>query len=289
MKQIFLLNYFKKLGFVALIFFIICANSYAQQLVTGTVKSQDNNEPLPGVNVAVKGTATGTTTDVNGNFSISSTEGITLIFSFIGYTTQEILVGNQSVINITLISDIKTLSEVVVIGYGEREKKDLTGAISTVGSNEISKSTSMTPELAMQGRMAGVFVSTTGGNPNSRPTVRIRGQNTFNFADPLYVVDGIPITEGGTGATDNIGGDLRGNVNILTLINPNDIESMTVLKDASSAAIYGVRAANGVVLITTKKGKKGRMKLDFTASAGIQNIPKKIDLLNTQQYIQLLN
>ena len=280
-------NKFFRLLILSIVFIAISAMSYAQQTVTGTIIGQDNNEPMPGVNVAVKGTAIGTTTDVKGSYTLNVPPGSSLQFSFIGYATQEVNVGNQSQINIVLVADIKTLNEVVVIGYGEREKKDLTGAISNVTSEEISKSTSMTPELAMQGRMAGVFVGSNGGNPNARPTVLIRGKNTFNYSDPLYVVDGIPITEGGTGAVDNIGTDLRGNVNILTLINPNDIESMTVLKDASSAAIYGVRAANGVVLITTKKGKKGRMKLDFTSSVGIQNIPKTIDLLNTQQYSKL--
>ncbi|MEM9834764.1 MAG: SusC/RagA family TonB-linked outer membrane protein, partial [Bacteroidota bacterium] len=256
--------------------------------VSGTVTDTETNEPLPGVNILVKGTGTGTITDADGNFNVQVlSEDAVLVFSSIGYLSEEITVGSQSTIDMVLFPDIKSLSEIVVIGYGERERKDLTGAISQIGSEEITQSVAMTPELAMQGRLPGVFVSTPGGEPNARPVVRIRGVGTFGNAEPLYVVDGVPITEFGQGAEGGIVADIRGNVNIFTLINPNDIASISVLKDASAAAIYGVRAANGVVLITTKKGQAGEPRVSINASRGVQNIPNTFDVLNTTQYTQL--
>ena len=180
------------------------------------------------------------------------------------------------------------MEEVVVIGYGTRQRKDVTGAVSTVGSKDIEKNTSLTPELALQGRAAGVLVNSGGGDPQSRPTVRIRGVNTFGNAEPLYVVDGVPIFEGGNGINDGAIGDIRSPINIFSMINSQDIESISVLKDASAAAIYGVRASNGVILITTKKGRAGRPRVDVTAQYGIQNIPNKIETLNTQQYFELV-
>lgn len=247
-----------------------------------------NGTGLPGANVVAKGTATGTVTDASGNFQLSLPEGATtLVISSVGYLAEEVAVGSQTNITVTLVSDVKSLGEVVVIGYGEREKKDLTGSISTVGAKDIEKSIAMQPEMALQGRAAGVFVSTPGGNPNARPQVRIRGVSTFGYAEPLYVIDGVPVVEFGDGQTQGLVGDIRGNVNVLNLINPNDIESMSVLKDASAAAIYGVRAANGVILITTKKGRQGRPKVELSASRGVQNIVKRFSLLNTQQYTAL--
>ncbi|MGL6267756.1 MAG: SusC/RagA family TonB-linked outer membrane protein, partial [Chitinophagaceae bacterium] len=209
-----------------------------------------------------------------------------IVITYGGFQSVEMLAAeNMPAINI--LSQSSSLSEVVVVGYGERRKKDLTGAVSSMNAKDIQKSTALTPELAMQGRMPGVFVSTPGGAPNARPTVRIRGVNTFGYAEPLYVVDGVPITEGGQGITDGVVGDLRSPINLFTMINPNDIESISVLKDASAAAIYGVRAANGVILITTKRGKTGRPKVSFSGSFGWQNIPSKIPVLNTQQYVSL--
>lgn len=244
--------------------------------------------PLPGVNVQVKNTQNGTVTDGEGNFEISvPDDNAVLIFSYVGFENQEVAVGNQGIINIILIADNNTLNEVVVIGYGERSKKDVTGAISTVSAEDISKSTSMTPELALQGRAAGVFVSTPSGSPFDRPTVRIRGVSTFGYAEPLYVIDGVPVIEGG--ASSGFAGfqDIRSPINILTLINPNDIESISVLKDASAAAIYGVRASNGVILITTKRGKVGRAKIEVSAQRGTQNLPQTFEMLNTAQYTTL--
>jgi TonB-linked SusC/RagA family outer membrane protein len=182
------------------------------------------------------------------------------------------------------------LNEVVVIGYGTRKRKDVTGAITTVTSKDIEKSTAMSPELALQGQAAGVTVISGGGDPAARPTVRVRGVSSFNYADPLYVIDGIPIEEGGRGATVDATNDptRRTQVNLLTIINPNDIESITVLKDASATAVYGVRGANGVILITTKSGKKGRVRVDVDGLYGSQKVPDTYSFLNTKQYVQFI-
>ena len=189
-----------------------------------------------------------------------------------------------------MIQDIQSLEEVVVIGYGTRARKDVTTSIATVSSKDISKTVNTTAEYSMMGRMAGVQVSGATGDPLTRPTVRIRGVNTWGVADPLYVIDGIAVTETGAGADAQADGrfeTLRGNINIMTLIDPNDIESISVLKDASAAAIYGVRAANGVVLITTKQGKKGdKPTLEFNARYGVQNVPKMYDMMSTPELIK---
>jgi TonB-linked SusC/RagA family outer membrane protein len=259
-----------------------------EKVITGTITSTEDGSPIPGVTVLVKGTSIGTVSDENGKYSLSVPDNATtLIFSSVGLESQEVSIGSQSVIDLKMATSVSALSDVVVIGYGEREKRDLTGAISSVKSEDISKSIAMQPELAMQGRMTGVFVSTPSGNPNDRPLVRIRGVSTFGYAEPLYVVDGIPLTEFGSGVNGGLVGDIRGNVNVLNLINPNDIESISVLKDASAAAIYGVRASNGVILITTKSGKQGRPKVEFNASRGSQNVAKTFDMLNVSQYTAL--
>ena len=243
---------------------------------------------LPGVNVIEKGTTNGTTTDGLGNFTLNvESESSVIVFSFVGYASEEIVVGNRTQFDISLLPDVKSLQEVVVIGYGEREKKDLTGAISTMSSEEITKTVNMTPEMSMQGRMAGVFVGTPSGSPFDRPNIQIRGVATWGFSEPLYVIDGIPIIEGGGSSTFDGDVDIRSPINIMTSINPNDIESISVLKDASAAAIYGVRASNGVILITTKRGKSGQPKIEFSAQRGFQNVPKKFKMLDTPDYTAL--
>ncbi|HEX5027023.1 MAG TPA: TonB-dependent receptor [Agriterribacter sp.] len=244
--------------------------------------------PLQGVTVAVENSNSQTATDSKGEFVINAPENGALIFTSVGYITERVPINNQAQLTVTLTATARGLDEVVVIGYGQRKKKDVTGALSTVSSKEISKSSSMTPELALQGNAPGVFVESGGGEPNARPTVRIRGVNTFGYSEPLYVIDGVPIYEGGAGVTTGGIGDIRSPINIFSKINPADIESMTVLKDASAAAIYGVRASNGVILITTKKGKAGRPRIEFAGSYTMQNVAKTIPLLNTQQYMGLV-
>lgn len=258
-----------------------------QARITGTVTNEDG-EPLPGVSVVIKGTTTGTVTDANGNYSLTAMGSDVLVFSFIGMKKQEIPVNDRTTIDVVLQDETIGVEEVVVIGYGTRQKKDLTGAVSQIDSEELQKEIKMSPELAMQGKMPGVFISNPGSDPNSRPSVRIRGVSTLGYNDPLYVVDGVPITEGGaSGGSSGRVADLRGNVNVLNMINPNDIESISVLKDASATAIYGVRASNGVILITTKRGSKGRMNINLSARYGIQNIYKDYDILSTPDYVMM--
>ncbi len=267
-------------------------NTNKQQIkVTGIVSDGSNNEPLPGVNVLVEGTRQGVVTDGNGSYTIVvPSSGSVLLFSYVGYNSEKIDVAGRTNIDILLVPDVQSLEEVVVIGYGTRMKKDVTTSISTVNSKDIAKSVNSTAEYSMMGRMAGVQVSGATGDPLTRPTVRIRGVNTWGVADPLYVIDGIPVTETGAGAdalADGRFGSLRGNINIMTLIDPNDIESISVLKDAAAAAIYGVRAANGVILITTKQGRKGEKPvLEFNARYGIQKIPHIYDVMSTPDLVK---
>jgi TonB-dependent starch-binding outer membrane protein SusC len=260
--------------------------------ITGFIKDE-NGASLPGVNVIEKGTTNGTTSDTDGKYVLSvQNENSILVFSFIGYIAAERAVGSQTALNVSLVPDIKSLQEVVVIGYGTRDRKDITGSISDIKSSDIVQSNALSPQLAMQGRMTGVLVTGGGGDPNARPNINIRGVTTFgNNTQPLYIVDGIPVAEFGEGTTYSVEGlraaDLRGTQNIFNLINPNDIESISVLKDASSAAVYGVRAANGVVIITTKRGKEGKPTVEFSATYGVRNLRKKLDMLNTKEYTDL--
>ena len=268
---------------VLLAFLLVSFFSFSQEATVSGVVRDKNNVPVPGASVMVKGSTSGVSTDQNGNFTITARRGAVLVISSVNYKSQELPIGSSLQYDVSLEPGNSQMEEVVVIGYGTRQRKDVTGAVSTVGSKDIEKNTSLTPELALQGRAAGVLVNSGGGDPQSRPTVRIRGVNTFGNAEPLYVVDGVPIFEGGNGINDGAIGDIRSPINIFSMINSQDIESISVLKDASAAAIYGVRASNGVILITTKKGSAGPPRVDVTAQYGIQNIPNKIETLNTQQ------
>lgn len=257
--------------------------------VTGKISDAGNNTPLSGATVAVKGSGNaGTAAADDGSYSIEVPGNGTLVFSSSGYDTKEVAVNNRERIDETLNAKAGELSDVVVIGYGTRQRKDITGSIATIKPKDIEKSTALSPELAMQGTMAGVNVTSGGSDPTSRPTVRIRGVSSINFSDPLYVIDGIPLVEGGAGAVVDKVNDptRRGSINLYAIINPNDIESISVLKDASAAAIYGVRAGNGVILITTKTGKRGRVRIDLDGTYGTQKVPKTYDVLNTSQYVK---
>ena len=270
-----------------------------QRFVTGKITDSKTGDPIPGVSVLVKGTTLGSLTDLEGKFRVTIPEkSATLVISFIGYEKQEIPVTEGANVVVSLTESMKAMDEVVVIGYGSRTKKDVTTAISTVDASEILKTNAgQSAELAMQGKMTGVFVNSGGGNPNSRPTIQIRGVGTWGVSQPLYVIDGVPIYEYGYGAEGSVNsgydanfvarvGTIRGDENIMSTINPADIESISVLKDASAAAIYGIRASNGVILITTKKGK-GKAKVEFNAKMGFQHIPKTFNVLNVNQYVDL--
>ncbi len=258
----------------------------ADREIKGRVFASSTSEPLAGVTVTEEKSGVATVTDGRGEFTIKVPENGVLAVSSVGYITQRIVVGSRSSLDIALKETSRDLNEVVVVGYGTRKKRDIISSVSEIGPADIEKSTSISPELAMKGQMAGVNVVSGGGDPSARPTVRIRGVSTFNFADPLYVVDGVPIAEGGAGATVDAVNDptRRTPVNIYTIVNPDDIASITVLKDAAAAAIYGVRAGNGVILITTKSGKKGPVHVDVNTLDGWQKVPKTFHVLNTRQY-----
>lgn len=256
------------------------ANSSQQQKSVSGKVTDSSGSPIPGVSVVVKGTTNGTISDANGIFSLPNIpENATLQFSFVGMKGQEVSILGKTTVNVSMIEDAIGIEEVVAIGYGSRAKRDVTSAISTVGSDQIGKAVSANTNMALQGRMTGVLVGDNSGNPAHAPKVRIRGVNTWGDSDPLYVIDGMPIS-------DPKQGIYYEPLNIMNLVDPNDIESISVLKDASSAAIYGVRASNGVILITTKKGKSGeKIKSEFSSRFGIQNITQKLDLLNSEQYM----
>ncbi|RYE25824.1 MAG: SusC/RagA family TonB-linked outer membrane protein, partial [Sphingobacteriaceae bacterium] len=249
------------------------SNSFAQnKQITGKVTANEDGSNLPGVSIQVKGTTTGTVSAVNGTYSISAPPNATLVFSFIGYATQEIAIGSRSVINLRLVLDTKTLQQVnvVSVGYGTTQRKDLTGSVASVGAKQIADVPVTTTDQALQGRAAGVQVTNNDGAPGAGVQVQIRGLGTFGNTDPLYVVDGYPISGG------------------LNQINPNDIASIDILKDASATAIYGTRAANGVVIITTKRGRKdGGVQIGFDTYTSIQSRPRTYNVLDANQFITL--
>ena len=245
------------------------ANPSQNKTITGVVTSGTDNEPLIGVSVQVKETSTGGITDIDGRYSVSAQSGQTLVFSYIGYTSQEIKVGASSVINVSLKEDTEMLDEVVVVGYGVQKKKLVTGATVQVKGDNIAKLNTTNPLQAMQGQTPGVNIASTSGQPGADMKVTIRGLGTVGNSQPLYLIDGV-------------GGDI-------TTLNPADIESIDVLKDAASAAIYGAQAANGVVLITTKQGKEGKAQISFDAYYGIQNVPRTANMLNAEQYMVIMN
>jgi TonB-linked SusC/RagA family outer membrane protein len=250
---------------------LMCFAARAQQVVTGVVKD-DTGSAVPGASVLVKGTTTGTTTDVNGSFKLQASGNDVIVISFIGYKSQEIVVGNQTNLNIKLENDLTTLTEVVVVGYGEQKKVTVTGSVVAVSGGDLVKSPATNLSNSFAGRLAGVVAVQTSGEPgNDNSTIRIRGVNTTGNTSPLIVIDGIPDRDGG-----------------LNRITPQDVESISVLKDAS-AAIYGSRAANGVILITTKRGKSGAPQVSYDFSQGWSQptvIPK---MANASEYAAIMN
>lgn len=240
---------------------------YAQK-VTGTVISGSDNEPLIGASVMVQGTKVGSVTDLDGNFTIDAKNGQTLEVSYLGFITQKVKVNGQK-LNITLQEDKHSLDEVVVVGYGVQKKKLVTGATVQLKGDDIAKLNTTNPLSAMQGQTPGVNIVSTSGQPGAAMSVTIRGLGTVGNSQPLYLIDGV-------------GGDI-------TTLNPADIESIDVLKDAASAAIYGAQAANGVVLVTTKSGKEGSCKITYDGYVGWQTLPRKFEMLNSEQYMQIMD
>ena len=256
-------------------------SAHAQTFTVRGKVSAETGEALPGVNLLVKGTSAGTVTDAEGTYVLSSLKADdVLVVSFIGYNTEEIVVGSRSNVDIVLASDIRTLSEVVVVGYGTQRKIETTGAIASVKSDDLVQTPVTNVAQGLQARVAGVQISQNSGAPGGNISVRIRGTNSINgTSEPLYVVDGIQISNGG-GIND---------VSPLSTINPNDIASVEILKDASATAIYGARGANGVVLITTKRGKSGTTRVSYESYYGIQRVRKELDVLNAAEFAQLEN
>lgn len=261
----------------------VWTTAWAQITVTGNVTAEEDGTPVPGVNVLVKGSTIGTVTDIEGKYQISvPNESSVLVFSFIGLATEEVTVGRQTVINMVMTADIRQLSEIVVIGYGTEDRRNLTASVSRISGAAIADFVTPSLEQQLAGRAAGVQVTTVSGILGVPPRVRIRGTNSISSgADPLYVVDGVPMTSGNQGYAANI--------NPIGDINPADIESIEVLKDGSATAIYGSRGANGVILITTKKGARGRATVNYTGNFGVNQAVSRFDLLNANQFIEIAN
>lgn len=260
---------FKKFIFAALL--ILSVGAYAQNTsVSGLVT--DGSDPLPGVNIIVKGTTKGITTDFDGNFTLTDlNNGDILVFSYLGFKTKEVAFNGQKTLNVVMEEDAASLDEVVIVGYGTSSKRESTSAVSTIKGKDIVNTVAGNPTTSLQGRLSGIQVEAPGGQPGGSPNVFIRGVNSLSNADPLYIVDGLFV--------DN-----------MDYVNPNDIEDISVLKDAAAAAIYGSRAANGVVLIKTNHGKKDRdLKINFNARIGVDSPSKKLDFINGQQYSDYLN
>lgn len=256
-----------------LIAIMTCLGVSAQNVsVSGTVVSAADGEPLIGASVMVKGSSTGTATDIDGNFNLQAPDGKTLVISYVGYTAQELKVnGAMSGIEIRLVEDSQVLDDVVVVGYGTQKKSVVTAAISKIDEDKLAASAPVRVDNALKGLTSGVTVTSSSGQPGAAAQVRIRGIGTINNSNPLYIVDGMPI-EGG-----------------LDYLNPTDIKSIEVLKDAASGAVYGARAANGVVLVTTKNGSKGKTTVTYDFSYGWQTASKHRKVLNATEYAVMMN
>lgn len=250
-----------------LAFLFVCLvplSSLAQTIqLTGTV-TDTKGETLIGASVLEKGTTNGCITDIDGNFALTVAPNATMVISYVGYVAQEIPLNGQKVLKVTLKDDTEMLDEVVVIGYGTMKKSDMTGAISSVDTEELTKRATTNPAEALQGKIAGVNIMKAGGNAGAGISVKIRGVKSFGSNEPLYIIDGFP------GDIDNV--------------NPQDIQSMEVLKDGAAAAIYGSVAANGVIIITTKNGKKGETHIDFNTYLSITQVANKLEMTNAEQY-----
>ena len=272
-------------------FMMIGITSFSQNIMKDIkgIVCDENGEPIIGASVMVKGTSNGTISDMDGNFNLSVPEKSIIVVSFVGYKTQEIKANSsKSDFRIVMSDDAELLEEVVVVGYGVQKKSDLTSAVASVKADELASTSVTSLDQGLQGRAAGVVVLNTSGQPGAGTSIRIRGTSSINGNnEPLYVIDGIPvISDSGTfstGATQNPA------LNPLTNINPNDIESIEILKDASATAIYGARGANGVVLVTTKQGKSGKPNVTIGAKITLQQVTKKMDMLNALQLAELAN
>ncbi|HEY5592540.1 MAG TPA: TonB-dependent receptor plug domain-containing protein, partial [Paludibacter sp.] len=251
-----------------------------QKRISGTVKDEQGI-PLPGVNIKVQGSSLGTITDMDGKYMITIPGGnVQLEFSFVGYDLQKVA-AEKTVLNITLVPSNKSLDEVVVVGYGTQRKKDLTGSVTSVSAKDFNPGVIGSPAELINGKVAGVQIMSNSGSPSAGSTIRIRGGASLNASnDPLIVIDGVPLENGGISGNGS---------NFLSLLNPNDIENISILKDASSTAIYGSRASNGVLMITTKKGNLDKLKINFNTSFSQQEKTRLADMLSPDQFRNLIN
>ena len=286
----------KTLSFILLLFCTM-GSLQAQNIVTGVVKDP-TGMTIPGVNVSVKGGTGGVATNLEGEYSINASPDATLVFSFIGFANQEVAVKGKKQINVTLKEDSKLLDEVVVIGYGTQKKDDINSAVSSIRTKDIENLKQTTVDQMLQGKAAGVSVTNNSGQPGSAASIRVRGTTSISGTnEPLYVIDGVPVSGDATGKSMS-GRPISGNdfsssgdagnnaVSPLSMINPSDIQSIDILKDASATAIYGSRGANGVIIITTKSGKAGNGKITYEGYTSISSIYKKLDVLNLREYAQ---
>lgn len=259
---------------------LIPMSFYAQSTVQGTVTDAGTGQPIPGVNIIIQGTSNGTTTDFDGNYFITNVNnGDTLVFSYVGFVQQEIPFTGQSTVDIVLQEDAAELEQVVVIGYGSTRKKDLTGSVELLTADDLNQGAITSADQLLNGRSAGVRVVTSGGEPDAAANIRIRGGSSLSANNsPLIVIDGVPISNNNP----------AGQSNVLALVNPNDIESFSILKDASATAIYGSRASNGVIIITTKAGTRGEAKFEFSSNVQIGNLTKKLDLFDSSEFVDFI-
>lgn len=268
-----LTTFYRRFGQQAIILFVCLFSlpAMAQTMsINGGVASASDNQPLPGVTITERGTQNGTTTNANGNYSLTVQSNAILVFSTVGFTSQEVRVAGQSTINVLLQEENQSLDEVVVIGYGTARRRDMVGATSTISAKEAGANTATSPAQLLVGKAAGVQVLNTSGTPGSGAQIIVRGTGSFTSVDPLYVIDGI-----------------QGDSRLFNTISNQDIETITVLKDAASTAIYGAAAANGVVIITTKRATKGAPSISFNTQYGVSKAWRQLDLLNAAQYVEL--
>jgi len=272
-----------------LILLITASVLYGQSRTVSGKVTDSEGEPLPGVTIIVKGTTTGAVSDIDGNYSLTADNGSVLVFSFVGFESHEISLGSRTVVDLTM-SGLTELSEVVIVGYGSQRQEDLTGAIQVIGAEKLAEMPAASFQDALQGNAPGLQVVAQDGAPGAGISIRVRGIGSINASnEPLYVIDGLPITAASAEITTTDFDNDGRSANPLSALNPNDIENIVILKDAASTAIYGSRGANGVILITTKQGKKGPAKINLKTSFGFSDFAfnNLLEPLNETQYRQL--